>query len=387
MIPVDLYSPETYLDGPPHETFSELRRTQPVYWQEEPGYWAVLRHSDVVHVSRHPELFSSSAKGVVLEDLEPDQLEMMRLMLLAMDPPRHAEVRHPLNSSFSARAILMLESRVRELCRQILVPGQFEFVHDIAAELPSRVFGELMGLPEQDWPKIRSLAEQVTGGQDASADFSSAATASIEMAMYAMSFASQRRGESPREDLTSMILAESFGGREMTDMDFGSFFVQLVTAANDTTKTMLSSGVLALVEHPDALAELREDPSLIPGAIEEILRFANPLHYFARTATADTELRGTTIRAGDKVALYYTSANRDEEVFQDPHRFDIHRSPNPHLAFGAGEHFCIGAHLARLEGRVFFEELMRFDLQLTGAPVRLRSNLNNSLKTLPVRLA
>jgi cytochrome P450 len=218
-----------------------------------------------------------------------------------------------------------------------------------------------------------------------SGDFDVAAQASIEMAIYAMNFATGRRAEPPREDLTSMILGESLG---MSDLDFGSFFVQLITAANDTTKTMLSSGLLALLEHPAAMAELRADPRLIPGSVEEILRWANPLHYFRRTATADTELRGVTIRAGDKVALSYTSANRDEDVFDDPDRFDIHRHPNPHLAFGAGEHFCLGAHLARLEGRVFFEELLATFpvIELTGTPVRLRSNLNNSLVSLPVRL-
>ncbi|HET9728444.1 MAG TPA: cytochrome P450, partial [Acidimicrobiia bacterium] len=183
-------------------------------------------------------------------------------------------------------------------------------------------------------------------------------------------------------------LETDFGGRTMNDIDFGSFFVQLVTAGNDTTKTMLASGLLTLLEHPDQLRALRTDPGLIPGAVEEILRFQNPLHYFRRTATAETELHGTTIRAGDKVVMCYTSANRDEDVFDDPQTFDIRRAPNPHLSFGIAEHFCLGVHLARLEGRVFFEELLRSfsAIELTGAPVRIRSNLNNGLKALPVRL-
>jgi cytochrome P450 len=174
----------------------------------------------------------------------------------------------------------------------------------------------------------------------------------------------------------------------MTDMDFGSFFVQLVTAGNDTTKTMLASGLLALLDHPDQLAELRADPSLIPGALEEILRWANPLHYFRRTLTADTVLRGVSLHAGEKVAMMYTSANRDEEVFADPHRFDIHRRPNPHLSFGIAEHFCLGVHLARLEGRIFLEELLASfpDIEQTGPARRTRSNLNNALKELPIRL-
>ena len=175
----------------------------------------------------------------------------------------------------------------------------------------------------------------------------------------------------------------------MSDLEFGYFFVQLVTAGNDTTRTMLSSGVLALVEHPDQLARLRADRTLVPQAVEEILRWANPLHYFRRTATADTTLRGQRIAAGDKLAMIYTSANRDEDVFADPQRFDIHRHPNPQLSFGIAEHFCLGVHLARLEGRVFFEELLSTfpSIELTGDPIRVRSNLNNALKVLPVRLA
>jgi cytochrome P450 len=174
----------------------------------------------------------------------------------------------------------------------------------------------------------------------------------------------------------------------MSELEFGSFFVQLVVAGNDTTKTMLSSGLLALLQHQDQLSALREDPSLIPSAVEEILRWANPLHYFRRTATADTEIRGVPIREGDKVAMWYTSANRDEDVFDDAQRFDVRRRPNPHLSFGIAQHFCLGVHLARLEGRVFFEELLKTfsRIDLTGEPNRIRSNLNNGLKRLPVRL-
>jgi cytochrome P450 len=211
----------------------------------------------------------------------------------------------------------------------------------------------------------------------------------IEMAIYAMGFAARRRLEEPREDLASLILAGNFGGKALDDIEFASFFVQLVTAGNDTTKTMLSSGTLALVEHPDELAALRADPALIPGAVEEIPRWANPLHYFRRTATADTEVEGGAIATGDKVAMYYTAAHRDDAVFDDPHRFDVRRDPNPHLSFGIGEHHCLGAHLARLEGRVFFEELLAAfgTIEVAGDPVRLRSNLNNSYKRIPIRVA
>jgi cytochrome P450 len=215
-----------------------------------------------------------------------------------------------------------------------------------------------MGLPKEDWGYIHELSERNTSGQDA--DYASDdGNANMDMAMYAIRLAQQRRTMEPQPDLTSVILGTEFGGHLMDDMEFGSFFVQLVTAGNDTTKTMLSSGIHALLTHPDQLQELRDDPSLVPGAVEEILRWANPLHYFRRTAMGETTLRGVTIKPGDKVAMYYTSANRDEEVFADSQEFDIHRSPNPHLAFGIAEHFCLGVHLARLEGKVFFEELLR----------------------------
>jgi cytochrome P450 len=184
------------------------------------------------------------------------------------------------------------------------------------------------------------------------------------------------------------MLGMELDGAPMTDIQFGSFFVQLVTAGNDTTRTMLSSGLLALLQHADQLAALRADPSLIPGAVEEILRWANPLHYFRRTTTCDTVLNGVEIAEGEKVAMIYTSVNRDEKIFRDPQAFDIRRDPNPHLSFGTGTHFCLGVHLARLEGRVFFEELFDTfpEIELTGEPTRQRSNLNNALKTLPVRL-
>jgi len=393
---VDIFDPDTYVDGPPHEAFAELRRTDPVHWQEMDGgggCWAVLKHADVSFVAKHPDAFSASLGGVVVEDLDPEQLSMMRMMLLAMDPPSHARYRRPLVPHFGRQAIASLEDRVRSICREVLAGagdgGELEFVHEVCARVPSQVVGELFGIPREDWSRIQRWAEmststqddEISGGEDAS-------SGSMQMAMYAIEFAGGRRAAEPVDDLTSLILGTSFDDAPMTDVDFGSFFVQLVTAGNDTTKTMLSSGLHALMIHPDQLADVRADPGLIPRAVEEILRWANPLHYFRRTAAADTELSGTKIEAGQKVAMLYTAANRDGDVFDDPQRFDVRREPNPHLSFGIAEHFCLGAHLARLEGRVFFEELLATfpTIELTGAPTRVRSNLNNGFKRLPVRL-
>lgn len=397
---VDIYDPDLYVEGPIHEIFTELRRTEPVYWQDmpgEPGYWAVLKHADVAHVARQPLLFSAETQGVVLEDPEPAQLASSRNMLLMMDPPRHTAYRKPLADSFKARVIASLEGRIRDISRAILADarekGDVDFVHDVAGLVPSQVVGELVGIPEEDWPQIRRWAAQSTSQQDPEINtdgaYASADTGMTDMAMYAYAFAQQRRTEAPRDDLASLILAGNFGNGPMSDTEFASFFVQLVVAGNDTTRSLLSSGLWALLGHPDPLAELRADRSLVPGAVEEILRWANPLHYFRRTATEDTVLRGVEIGAGDKVAMWYTSANRDEEVFDDAQAFDIHRSPNPHLSFGIAQHFCLGVHLARLEGRVFFEELLATfpSMEQTGPARRIRSNLNNGLKELPVRLA
>ncbi len=267
-------------------------------------------------------------------------------------------------------------------------------VHEVVGSLPTQVIGQLFGLPEADWAMLHDLAERNTSGQDPDINpgeenaEAGSPDSSMQMAMYGMEFAAARRQTEPQGDLMDIILGDEFDGRHLTDGDIGSMLVQMITAGNDTTVTMMVGGIWALLQHPDQLAELRADPSLIPGAVEEILRWVPPLHYFRRTATGDTVLSATEIKAGDKVAMYYASANRDEKVFADSQAFDIHRNPNPQLSFGIGEHFCLGVHLARLEGRVFFEELLTTfpSIAMAGEPARTRSNLNNAFKRMPVRL-
>jgi len=411
----NIYDPDRYVAGPQHEVFDQLRAVSPLHWQDMDdgtGYWAVLNHADVVSVSRQPNLFSASEGGIVLEDLDPERLAMMRNMLLAMDPPRHVQWRSGSSRNFRARVIASMEDDIRRICREIFDnidagdsrnsgdiddagSSKVDFVHQVTAHLPAQVIGQLMGLPRDDWAQLHRWAEMNSGGQDdevnpdrddPDADKSNSGT--VQMAMYAIGQAQERRTREPQQDLTAVIMGTEVDGHPMTDLEFGSFFVQLVTAGNDTTRTMLSSGLLALLTHPDQMELLRSQPALIPQAVEEMLRWANPLHYFRRTATADTVLSGVDIAAGDKVAMMYTAANRDPAVFADPHRFDITRDPNPHLSFGIAEHFCLGVHLARLEGRVFFEELLnRYStITLAGEPRRQRSNLNNALKALPVVL-
>jgi cytochrome P450 len=397
---IDLYDPSGYVAAAPHEVFARLRREQPVFRQEMPDgthYWALLKHADVVHVSKRPELFSAERGGVVLEDQPPEQLEQTKNMLLMMDPPKHSELRKKVYPHFRPRQIADLEPRIREICRELCAigaeKGEVEFVHDLAALVPSQVFGELMGIPQEDRAQINRWAEMMTGGQDPDLNPDgytnpSGNEGSVEMAMYGMRYAEARRGyDGEPRDLGDLLLATEIDGRPMDDMEFAYFFVQVVTAGNDTTRTMISSGLLELVQHPDQLALLREDRSLAGSAVEEVLRYAPPLHYFRRTLSADTEVRGQPIRAGEKIAMIYTSTNRDEDVFASPDTFDIRRHPNPHLAFGIGEHFCAGAHVARLELEMAFKYLLpRIEsIEVSGPIERLRSSLVGGVKHLPIR--
>ena len=397
----DIYDPDVYIAGPPHDVFETLRRTSPVYRYEGPSgppFWAVLRHSDVRDVARQPELFSCWQKGVQIETPPPEQLEIARGMLTNMDPPLHAGYRDPLMIAFTPKKIGLLENRIREIARSILAraselmeeQGQVEFVQDVCSALPTHVFGELVDLPREAWDPMHDLAAKLTRSQDPDvvACEEDKQNAGVEMVRYAADFGVRRRSQPPRDDLTQVMLDAQFNGRPLSDGEFGMYFAQFIVAGNETTVTLLSSGLQVLMDHPDQLAELRADPSLIPGAVEEVLRYANPLHFLARTATCDLELGGARIAAGDRVAMYYTSANRDEAVFADPQRFDIHRAVNPHVSLGYANHFCMGAHLARLEARVFFEELFAAfpRIEVAGPVRRLRSNFNNALKAFPVTL-
>ena len=394
---VDLSDPDWFLGDDTAVVFAELRSTDPVHWQDmpgQPGYWAVLRYADAVEVARHPETYSSWLGSIMIEDPEPESLEMSRRMLLIMDAPQHTAYRQPLAPHFGARVIGRMEDQIRARCDVILDAagerGEVDFCRDVAAPLPAQVMGEIMGLPQDDTAQIQRWAEVQLSGQDDEVVSGYDGNAMLDMVTYAMRLAARRRGEPRREDITALLLESTFeDGHRMDDAEFGGFFVQLVTAGNDTTKTLMTSGMFELVRRPDQLQALRDDPSLIPGAVEEMLRFCNPVHYQRRTATRDTVLGGKAIAAGDKVAIYYTSANRDEEVFEDAETFDVRRTPNAHLSFGIGAHFCLGAQLARLEARVFFESLLsKFaTIELAGEPVKTRSNFINGYKRMPLELS
>jgi cytochrome P450 len=394
--PLDVHDPGAYVAGVPHATFRWLRRNDPVFWQELPdgrGYWALTRHADVVAASRDPGTFSAARQSILIQDPDPAALAMLRTQLLSMDPPEHGRLRRTVLGGFTPGMVRRMEPRIRALTGRILDAaaerGECDFVREIAAELPVQVIAEVMGVPAEDRHRLSDWGDKLTGMDDPETAVSPEDTqkASVEMGTYGFGLAQARRGKRGG-DLISVLMNAEFAGRRVNEVEFAGLFVQITVAGNETTRTLLSQSLLTLLEHPEAWRALEADPALLETGVEELLRFTSPLHYFRRTATRDVELRGKKIREGDRVALLYSSANRDEEVFPEADRFDLRRDPNPHVAFGFGEHFCLGANLARLEGRVFFEELFRrFErVELLGPPRRLRSNLINGVKEIPVRM-
>jgi cholest-4-en-3-one 26-monooxygenase len=321
--------------------------------------------------------------------------EMAGNMMLFMDPPSHTRYRKLVNRGFTPRMIAALEVHVRELTVAIVeaakAKGECDFVVDVAAELPLEVIAELLGVPREDRHKLFDWSNRMVGSEDPEYQVAEehVTAAQIDMFVYAQELATKRRAE-PRDDIVSTLLAAEIDGDQLSDMDFNLFFMLLSVAGNETTRNAIAHGMNAFLENPDQWDLLVADPDArIAGAVEEILRWASPVLYFRRNARRDVELGGQTIRAGEKISLWYVSANRDESIFDEPFRFDITRDPNPHIAFGGGgPHFCLGAQLARLEIRVLFEELARRtpELEALGAPERLRSNFIGGIKHLPVRL-
>jgi cytochrome P450 len=399
---IDLSDHDAFVDSVPHAAFARLRREDPVHWNAEPnggtGFWAVTRYEDIRHVHRNVEIFSSEIGGTSLEDLDPDQIEARKSMI-DMDPPRHDQLRGLINRRFTPRAVGVWEEQVRTVTRQVLdtaLPKQeFDFVLEIASEIPMQVFAEILGIPQDERRVIIDIGDRLLGNQDpeyrvpeddAHRQLPFSSPAALEMFEFGRRLAAARRKD-PRDDIITQLAFEP-----LTQREFDVYFVLLATAGNETTRHTITHGLLGLLEHPDELERLRaagEDLALRKSAAEEMLRWATPVHHFRRTAAVDTELAGVTIGAGEKVTTWFVSGNRDETVFEDPYRFDIGRSPNPHMAFGPGGiHHCLGAHLARMEVRIAFEELLGrvSTIELTGPPERLRSNFFNGIKRLPVRV-
>lgn len=395
-VKIDVYSPDSYIQGIPHQQFAWLREHAPVYWHDHPdggGYWVLSKHADIVAVSRDFKTFSAQQGFVMVDDLPPDILEMVRNQLLGMDPPNHGPIRRAVITRFTSRRLAALEPKVREIARAAMarVPAgeEINFVDDLAGDLPTAVICSLLDIPESMWSQIRRWSDLQTSGTDPDLGGTpeEVTQASIEMGSYGYSLASERR-DGDGDDLVSLLVNQEIDGHRVSEMEFASLFVQLAVAGNETTRGLISSGMDQLLDQPDLYQALAADSSRLPLAVEEMLRWTCPLHYFRRTATCDTEIRGQKIAAGERVVMLYSSGNFDEDVFVDPMRFDINRDPNPHLAFGHGIHLCLGANLARMEARLFFEEFFRAftGVERTGEPVYIRSNNIHGLKQMPVRL-
>jgi cholest-4-en-3-one 26-monooxygenase len=396
---VDLCNLDQFEVGVPHHVFKLLRAQAPVFRHAEPnggpGFWAVTKYQDLMTVSKNPGTFSSYRGGTNIFDVEAEQLDRTRMIMLNMDPPGHSKYRKLVSQGFVPRIVSRLEEHVRDMTRHIVdsiaTRGECDFVTEVAAELPLQVIAEFLGVPLADRHKVFEWSNRLIGFDDpefrSSADRVEDGTrAATEMYMYANQLALERR-DHPRDDLVSVLMRGEVDGERLSEMEFDSFFLLLAVAGNETTRNLISGGMLALIEHPEQCARLLADMSLLPTAVEEMLRWVSPVMHFRRTATRDTELRGQKIRAGDKVVIFYPSVNRDEEIFPNAERFDVGRTPNEHLAFGIGEHFCLGSNLARLEIRLMFEELLTRlpDMQLAGPVHRLRSNFINGIKRMPVR--
>ena len=394
---IDLLDANVYARrGVPHDYFKVLRLQAPVYRHPEPdgpGFWAITKYDDVVTVSMDPATFSSYRGGPHLPDLPEESLGFIRMIMLNMDPPQHTKYRRLVSKGFTPKIVRAMEEHVRKIATDIIdrvaERGQCDFVTDIAAELPLQVIVELLGVPVEERHLVFQWSNQMIGFDDPeyASTPETAQRAAAEMFRYANQLAVDRK-RSPQADVISTLMQAEVDGEALTETEFNAFFVLLSVAGNETTRNLTSGGMLALLEHPAQRDRLLANPSLMPSAVEEMLRWVTPVIYFRRTLTRDTELRGVQLREGDKVAMYYGSANRDEGVFADGDTFDIARDPNPHVAFGpGGNHFCLGANLARIEIRVMFEELMRRlpGIELAGPVQRLRSNFISGIKHMPVR--
>ncbi|SDL48190.1 cytochrome P450 [Nonomuraea jiangxiensis] len=379
--------------GPPHEQLAWLRANSPVHWHEgEPGFWAVTRHEDVVHVSRHSDLFSSARRLALFDEVPEEQIALQRLMMLNQDPPEHTKRRSLVNRGFTPRTIGALEQHIRDICDDLLdkCTGEIDFVTEVAAPLPLYVICELLGAPVADRDKLFSWSNRMIGSQDP--DYASspedASAAAMEVYSYAGQLATQRRAH-PKDDIVTKLLQPDENGATLDESEFELFVLLLSVAGNETTRNAASGGMLTFFEHPDQWERLVADPTLAATAADEIVRWVSPVNLFRRTSTTDQLLGGRQIRADDKVVVFYSSANRDSAVFPDPDVFDIARNPNPHIGFGGGgAHFCLGNHLAKLELRVLFEHLARRHprLRQSGPARRLRSNFINGIKELPVTI-
>jgi cytochrome P450 len=416
----DVYDPRGYARGVPYDTYRRLRDEDPVHWQEEyevggwpagPGFWAVTRHADVVHVLRSPAEYSSWVGATQIRDPDAADLPFIRRMMLNLDPPEHGRLRRIVAKVFTPRRVERfaadVERRARLLVDGIAERGECDLPVDVTDDYPIQNLADLLGIPGEDRGRILAWTNRVIGYQDpdhedpdheepdhagggrgpGGAPVNPRSPAMLaDMFEYAHTLAAAKRRD-PADDLMTALATAEVDGRRLTAPELSMFFFLLVIAGNDTVRSALPGGVMALLDHPDQHRRLLDRPDLLDSAIEEMLRWHPPVLSFRRTAARDTVLAGRPIAAGDKVVVFHASANRDERAFADPERFDVARRPGGHVAFGDGPHVCLGAHFARLQLRIFYREfLWRLpDLEPAGPPARLVSNFIAGIKHLPVR--
>lgn len=397
---IDLVNPDSY-QTTPFEWFKELRSDHPVIWHEDPdsgvGFWALTKREDLDFVSRNPDLFSSAARGCAFVEQGEEEMSMLRNMILNMDPPEHIGFRKLIAAAFKPKTIKAMEPFLRETARAILDrvarKGECEFVSEVAVPLPMATICHLVGADQSDADTIMGWADACLGGDDpeVTVEGTDLWTATKEIFVYSKMLADKYRG-SDAKNLTVTLVNANVDGDALTDEQFGYFFFLLLIAGIETTRTATTTGMKLMIEHPDQLQKILDDPSLIPHAVEEVLRYDAPVIQFRRTAMQDVELRGKTIKKGDKVVFFYSSANHDEDVFAEPEKFDVTRGVDTnlqrdHRAFGTGEHFCLGAHLARLQLKVMYEEMFPRlrNPKFAGEYKRLRSHDVTAPKSMPIR--
>jgi cytochrome P450 len=406
---IDIASPEVYEQGVPHEAFRLLRERDPVHWHpwhwSGGGFWALTKYDDVVAVAKDHEAYSSALGHIYLWELPDAEALEARRSLIETDPPDHTRLRRIVSSAFTPRKVKDYEDFTRKIAGDLLdaaaAQGEVDLVETVSAPLPINVLVSILGVPDEDAPYMIELTDHLLEGtSDRPLDphaygnttplhllpFNS--PASWALFEYGRKLGEERR-QAPGDDLVSRLVQAEWNGDRLTDSEYCNFFQLLTFAGNETTRTAMSQGLLALMQNPDQHDRLAADPGLVPRAVEEVLRYGSPVMYFRRTATRDTEIRGVPVAKGDKVVMWYVSANYDEETFPDPYRFDVGREAPESTSFGiGGPHYCLGAWLARLEIRILLEEILARGLrfELAGEPVRMRTNFVNGFYRLPARI-
>jgi len=401
---LEVIGPDTFAEhGYPHDAWKRLRREAPIHWFDLPGgvgFWAVTKREDIVRISKQPKRFLNAPRLAIFEEGAPVEGERtMARHLLNMDPPEHASFRNVASGWFTPRAIQRRAEEVQRITRDLLAEmagdgseSTGDFVNDLTAPLTLHVLADMLGVPRDDWRLMFRWTNQIAGAADPEYQVGDDQIGGVEDARHGMfqyfaELAAERR-KSPRDDMVSILANATLAdGSPVPAFELMSYYLLLVIAGNETTRNAASGGLLALIENPEQFRKLKADPALVPTAVEEIVRWTTPVIQFCRTPVEDVELKGQKIRAHDSLCLLYPSANRDEDVFEDPDVFRVDRKPNPHVGFGIGEHFCLGANLARLELRVIFDELARrMDaVELAGPVERMRSSFLGGVKRMPIR--